>query len=79
MPLAGSSLPADSVVAMDPNQEAAIDLVEASYDLEIAPDDWLPNMLDANPFSGPGITWIGQFFVGIGFLIGSIDRAGRAR
>jgi len=31
---------------MDPSQAAAIDVVEASYNLEVAPAEWLPNLLE---------------------------------
>ncbi|MBW2403346.1 MAG: helix-turn-helix transcriptional regulator [Deltaproteobacteria bacterium] len=31
---------------MEPSQAIAIDLVEAAYDLEVAPADWLPNLLE---------------------------------
>jgi len=32
---------------MEANLDAAIDVVEASYDLELGPADWLPNLLEA--------------------------------
>lgn len=32
---------------MDPNRAAAIDLVEAAYNLEVPPAEWLPNVLRA--------------------------------
>ena len=60
MRLAGSCLSADSVVAMDSKQEAAIDLVEASYDLENAPDEWLGNVLR----TGKALLDLGMGFYG---------------
>ena len=47
MTLAGLSFAVDSVGSMDPNQAAAIDLVEASYNLELPATEWLPNVLHA--------------------------------
>ena len=32
---------------MEPSLDAAIDVVEASYDLDVAPGDWLPHVLSA--------------------------------
>jgi hypothetical protein len=37
--------------------------------------EWAGAMLRAEPSKGPGIAWIGQFFVPLGDLIGSIDFA----
>lgn len=37
--------------------------------------NWMGELLRAEPHKGPGIAWIGQFFVPLGDLIGSIDDA----
>lgn len=45
MTLAGLGFAMDRVDSMDPNQAAAIDLVEASYNLELVATEWLPSVL----------------------------------
>src|SRR5262245_49330944 len=39
------------------------------------PRQWPIAMLEAIPHRGPGIVWLGQFFVPFGYLIGSVDKA----
>lgn len=53
----------------------AADSVRLYYALAQPFEEWPAYMLSANPSRGPGIAWIGQFFVGLGMLIGSVDRA----
>lgn len=45
---------------MEPNQAAVIDLVEAAYDLEVAPADWLRNLLEV----GASILDLGRGYYG---------------
>ena len=49
--------------------------VELFYTLIYAPSEWVPAMLRVFGRMAPGIAWGGQFFVPLGFLTGSIDRA----
>jgi tetratricopeptide (TPR) repeat protein len=40
-----------------------------------SPALWRAAMLEAVPSRGPGIAWIGQFFVPLGYVMGSVDAA----
>lgn len=39
-----------------------------------SPSQWAALMVTGEGFRPPGIAWVGQFFVPLGYLIGSIDR-----
>jgi len=43
------------------------------YTLTEAPASWLTEMRQAIGQKPPGVTWLGQFFVPIGYLLGSIE------
>jgi len=47
--------------------------VELFFDLIYAPTDWISHMLDVLRGAAPGVSWFGQFFVPLGYLLGSID------
>jgi len=47
--------------------------VELFYRLTHSPLEWFKQMIYAFGSKAPGIAWLGQFFVPIGQLIGSID------
>jgi hypothetical protein len=47
--------------------------VELFFILIFAPTDWISQMLDVVPGAAPGMSWFGQFFVPLGYLLGSID------
>src|SRR4030095_3870968 len=47
--------------------------VELFFDLIYAPTDWISQMLDVLRGAAPGVCWFGQFFVPLGYLLGSID------
>jgi hypothetical protein len=47
--------------------------VELFLTLVRSPSDWIQAMLSAQGAHAPGIAWIGQFFVPLGFLLGSVD------
>ena len=47
--------------------------VELFFTLIYSPSEWLPAMLEALGRQAPGIAWVGQFFVPVGLLAGSID------
>jgi hypothetical protein len=47
--------------------------VELFFDLIYAPTDWISQMLDVLRGAAPGVSWFGQFFVPLGYLLGSID------
>jgi tetratricopeptide (TPR) repeat protein len=47
--------------------------VELFYTLVHSPSTWLAAMLHVLPERAPAIVWVGQFFVPVGLLIGSID------
>ncbi len=47
--------------------------VELFFNLIYAPLDWISQMLDVLPGAAPGVSWFGQFFVPLGYLLGSID------
>jgi hypothetical protein len=47
--------------------------VDLFFTLIYAPSEWLPAMLSAFGRQAPGIAWVGQFFVPVGVLTGSID------
>jgi hypothetical protein len=47
--------------------------VELFFSLIYAPLDWISQMLDVLPGAAPGVSWFGQFFVPLGYLLGSID------
>ena len=47
--------------------------VELFFTLIYSPAEWLPAMLNAFGRQAPGIAWVGQFFVPVGLLTGSID------
>jgi hypothetical protein len=38
-----------------------------------SPANWTFRMLDVLPSQAPGVTWLGQFFVPLGYLLGSVD------
>ena len=51
---------------MDLNQDAAIDLVEAAYDLEVPAADWLPQLLNAGaPLLDLGMGFYGAIGAGV--------------
>ena len=43
------------------------------YALIHSPNNWGGEMLKAIGFKAPGISWLGQFFVPLGYLVGSIN------
>jgi hypothetical protein len=47
--------------------------VELFSDLIHSPGHWVLTMLDVLPATAPGVSWFGQVFVPLGYLIGSID------
>jgi hypothetical protein len=47
--------------------------VELFFTLVYAPTDWIDQMLHAVGGKAPGVSWFGQFFVPLGYLLGSID------
>jgi len=47
--------------------------VELFFDLIYAPTDWISHMLNVLRGAAPGVSWFGQFFVPLGYLLGSID------
>lgn len=49
--------------------------VDLFFTLIYTPSEWPPAMLNAFGRQAPGIAWIGQFFVPVGLVTGSIDAA----
>ncbi|MGH7846107.1 MAG: hypothetical protein ACREQW_13185 [Candidatus Binatia bacterium] len=49
--------------------------VELFHVLVHEPTDWISRMLDVLHWKAPGVAWLGQFFVPLGGLVGSIDVA----
>jgi hypothetical protein len=49
--------------------------VELFYTLSYSPRRWLRLMLNILHEQAPGVSWLGQFFVPVGYLLGSIDTA----
>jgi hypothetical protein len=47
--------------------------VELFFNLIYRPIDWIFQMIDALAGAAPGVSWFGQFFVPVGYLLGSID------
>ncbi len=47
--------------------------VELFYGLTYTPTAWVNQMLHAIGGKEPGVSWFGQFFVPLGYLLGSID------
>ena len=47
--------------------------VELFFNLIYRPIDWIFQMLDVLAGAAPGVSWFGQFFVPVGYLLGSID------
>ena len=47
--------------------------VELFFNLIYRPIDWIFQMLDVLAGAAPGVSWFGQFFVLLGYLLGSID------
>ena len=47
--------------------------VELFYTLSHSPKRWLRLMLNILHEQAPGVSWLGQFFVPLGYLVGSID------
>src|SRR5262245_30383013 len=47
--------------------------VELFFTLIHAPTDWVSHMLDVLRAQAPGVSWFGQFFVPLGYAVGSID------
>jgi hypothetical protein len=47
--------------------------VELFFNLVYAPTDWISQMLDVLGGHAPAISWFGQFFVPLGYLLGSVD------
>ena len=48
--------------------------IELFADLIHSPSHWISGMLAVLPSTAPGVSWFGQWFVPLGYLIGSIDR-----
>ena len=48
--------------------------IELFADLIHSPSHWISSMLAILPSTAPGVSWFGQLFVPLGYLIGSIDR-----
>jgi hypothetical protein len=47
--------------------------VELFFTLISAPNDWMSQMLAVLGGAAPGVSWFGQFFVPLGYLLGSVD------
>jgi hypothetical protein len=47
--------------------------VELFFTLIYAPTVWISHMLDVLRAQAPGVSWFGQFFVPLGYALGSID------
>ena len=47
--------------------------VELFYTLSHSPKRWLRLMLNILHEQAPGVSWLGHFFVPLGYLLGSID------
>jgi hypothetical protein len=47
--------------------------LELFYSLVSSPWDWIKAMMLAGSVKAPGIAWLGQFFVPLGIMLGSID------
>ena len=47
--------------------------LELFYSLVSSPLDWIKGMMLAGSVKAPGIAWLGQFFVPLGVMLGSID------
>jgi hypothetical protein len=47
--------------------------VELFYTLSHSPKRWLRLMLSILNEQAPGVSWLDQFFVPLGYLVGSID------
>jgi hypothetical protein len=52
--------------------KASIELYKA---WSVSPKVWVKEMIHVSEIKAPGIVWIGQFFVPIGLIFGSIDSA----
>jgi len=47
--------------------------LELFFVLARAPVQWVARMVDVLHLQAPGISWFGQFFVPLGYLVGSVD------
>lgn len=47
--------------------------IELFYTLTHAPSNWIPALVSAFGAKAPGIAWLGQFYVPLGVIFGSID------